>query len=162
MRKRHRSSVARLAIVALSCAASAVEAASPDEPVAADAEAILKGEAAPIDYSQAVKCIPSYKIERTEPISNGYILFHMQGGALWLAQLRVPCPGITPNAHLSFVKDMGRLCEFDDVRVVYDNGFGNSATFGPRCTLPKFEPVSPEQIEMLKQQLKKPNPPPER
>ena len=120
------------------------------------AEEILKGEAPPIDYSHAMKCLPSYKIERTEVLSERYILFHLDNDALWLAQLRGRCPGVTPNAHLAFGKDEGRLCEWDSVRVVYDDGIGSDVRMGPTCNLPKFDPGSPEQVEMLKQQIRKP------
>ncbi len=44
------------------------------------AEEILSGAAAPIDYSQAVKCIASHRIERTEPLNDRYIVFHLTGG----------------------------------------------------------------------------------
>ena len=138
-------------------AASWAFAAPSDEPTA---DAILKGEAPPIDYSRAVKCLPSYKIERTEPLSEQYILFHLRDGTLWLAQMRGRCPGIGPNSHLAFNKDQNRLCEWDSVRVVYDNGIGADVNLGPQCNLPKFDPVSAEQVEMLKQQLRKPTHPP--
>jgi len=136
----------------------AASAATTDAPTA---DAILKGEAPAIDYSQAVKCIASYKIERTEPLSSGYILFHLHGDVLWLSQLRIPCPGLSPNSQLSFDQDRNRLCEWDTVRVVYDNGIGIEPRLGPRCSLPKFEPVSPEQVEMLRLQIKKPTLAPE-
>jgi hypothetical protein len=38
---------------------------------------------------------------------------------------------------------------------VYDEGIGN-VRLGPICNLPKFEPVSPEQVEMLRQQIRNP------
>src|SRR5262245_17915437 len=46
------------------------------------AEEILNGTAPPVDYSQAVKCIQSERLERTEPLSERYIVFHLRGEAL--------------------------------------------------------------------------------
>jgi hypothetical protein len=145
----------KLAMIgALVCAWSAARAdpAAPDAPAA---EAILKGEAPAGDYSQAAKCLPSVDIERTEALSERYIVFHFRNDGLWLAQMRGRCPGMSPNSHLAFEKDKSRLCEWDTVRVVYDEGIGN-VRLGPICNLPKFEPVSPEQVEMLRQQIRNP------
>jgi hypothetical protein len=131
-------------------------AAMGDEPTAED---ILKGEAGPIDYSQSVKCIASYKIQRTEPLSDRYILFHLDDGSLWLAQLRARCAGVAPDAHLAFEQKNNRLCEWDSVRVLYDDAGPGGVMFGPKCNLPKFDPVSTEQVEMLKEQIRKPTRP---
>jgi len=133
-----------VAAVWLACGAVA------DEPTAED---ILKGNAPPIDYSQATKCLQSENIERTEPLNDQYIVFHLRGEQTWIAQMRGRCPGLGPNAKLVFEKDSPRICEWDSVRVVYDNGLGNGVTFGPRCNLPKFEPVSEQQVTMLKEAI---------
>ncbi|HTK98508.1 MAG TPA: DUF6491 family protein [Pseudomonadales bacterium] len=141
--------------VALVCGAAllalAVSAAEPT------AEEILNGTAGPIDYSQAVKCIASAKIERTEPLNDRYIVFHLSRNQLWLAQLKMRCPGMTAVSQLSFEKDQHRLCEWDSVRTVNEDGIGGFR-LGPKCNLPKFEPVSPEQVDMLKQHIRNPGP----
>ena len=128
-------------------------------PEAPSAQVIVEGGAEPIDYSQAVRCIAAFKIERTEPLNERYILFHLNDDTLWLAQMRTRCPGVTPSAHLAFDQDESRLCEWDTVRVVDADGAGGLG-LGPRCNLPKFDPVSAQQVEMLKQQIRKPAHPP--
>jgi hypothetical protein len=128
-----------------SAANDAAQAAGPS------AEEILSGTAPPVDYSQAVKCIQSERLERTEPLSERYIVFHLKGDALWIAQMRNRCPGMTSQSKLMFEKINPRICEWDTVRVVYDEG--THLRFGPRCNLPKFEPVSPEQVGMIKERL---------
>ena len=128
--------------------------ASAAEPTA---EEILSGTAGPIDYSNAVKCIISAKIERTEPLNDRYIVFHLTGDQLWLAQLKMRCPGMSATAQLSFEKDQHRLCAWDSVRVVNSDGIGGFR-LGPRCNLPKFEPVSQEQVAMLKEHIRNPGP----
>jgi len=140
---------------ALACGAALLAfAATAAEPTA---EEILNGTAAPADYSQAVKCISSVKIYRTEPLNDRYILFHLNGNQLWLAQFRIRCPGMTATSQLSFEKDQHRLCAWDSVRVVNEDGIGGFR-LGPRCNLPKFEPVSQEQVDMLKQHIRNPGP----
>jgi hypothetical protein len=146
----------RFAIGALVCACAAAIADPPPAADAPAAEAILKGEAPPVDYSQAAKCLPSTDIERTEALSDRYIVFHFRNDGLWLAQMRGRCPGMSPNSHLAIEKDKSRLCEWDTVRVVYDEGIGN-VRLGPICNLPKFEPISAEQVEMLRQQIRNPS-----
>jgi len=130
-----------IAAIATACSAAA------DEPTAED---ILNGKAPPIDYSNAEKCLRSELIERTEVLNERYILFHLRGKETWLAQFPNRCPGLSPNAKLIFEKDSPRICEWDSVRVAYDNGIGSEPTLGPRCNLPKFEPLSSEQATMLK------------
>ncbi len=136
--------------VLFACAATAAEPT---------AEEILNGTAAPADYSQAVKCISSAKIYRTEPLNDRYIVFHVNGNQLLLAQFKMRCPGMTSSSQLSFEKDEHRLCAWDSVRVVNEDGIGGFR-LGPRCNLPKFEPVSQEQVDMLKEHIRNPGPKP--
>jgi hypothetical protein len=121
------------------------------------AEEILSGTAPPADYSQAVKCIPSATINHVEPLNDRYIVFHTGRNKLWLVQLKMRCPGMTASSLLSFEKDEHRLCEWDSVRTVDDN-LMSGPRLGPKCNLPKFEPVSQDQIDMLKQHIRNPGP----
>lgn len=117
----------------------------------------MSGAAPPADYSQAVKCIPSATINHAEPLNDRYIVFHSGRDKLWLVQLKMRCPGMTASSLLSFEKDEHRLCEWDSVRTVEDN-LMSGPRFGPRCNLPKFEPVSQDQVNMLKQHIRNPGP----
>ena len=130
------------------------DASAVDEPNAAEpqAEEILNGTVPPVDYAQAVKCLKSENIERTEPIGDRYIVFHLRGNEIWIAQMRNRCPLMGSNSKLMFVKNNPRICEWDTVRVVQDDG-GDEYRLGPPCNLPKFEPVSKEQVAMLKQSI---------
>jgi len=116
------------------------------------AEEILSGTVPLVDYSQAVKCLKSENIERTEPISDRYIVFHLRGNEIWIAQMRNRCPQMGSNSKLMFVKNNPRICEWDTVRVVRDDG-DDEYRLGPPCNLPKFEPVTQEQVAMLKQSI---------
>jgi len=132
----------------------AADASTADKAKAAEpkAEEILNGSAPLLDYSQAVKCLKSENIERTEPIGDRYIVFHLRGNETWIAQMRHRCPQMGPYSKLMFVKNNPRICEWDEVRVVRDDG-DDEYRLGPPCNLPKFEPVSREQVEMLKQSI---------
>ncbi len=123
------------------------------------AEEILSGTAPPADYSQAVKCIPFATINHVEPLNDRYIVFHSSRNKLWLVQLKIRCPGMTASSLLSFEKDEHRLCEWDSVRTVDDN-LMSGPRFGPKCNLPKFEPVSQDQVNMLKEHIRNPGPKP--
>jgi len=132
-------------------AASPAVAPQAGKPGSPTFDEILNGTAPPTDYSQLQKCLRSELIERTEPLSDRFIVFHMRGGALWIAQMRNRCPEMTYDSKLMFEKSNPRICEWDSVRVVHDEGL--DYRYGPRCNLPKFEPVSPQQVDMLKQAL---------
>jgi len=124
----------------------------------ASAEDILNGTAPPANYSQAVKCLRSELIERTEPLSDRYIVFHLRGNQIWIAQLRNRCPQMNYDSKLVFVKNNPRICEWDSVRVVLDSGMVGTDDLadyrlGPPCNLPKFEPITQDQVNLLKQSL---------
>jgi hypothetical protein len=157
-----------VAAVGLACVAGAIAAetppgapAPPEKTVKAEpsAEDILNGTAPPIDYSQAVKCLRSELIERTEPLGDRYIVFHLRGNQMWIAQMRKRCPQMGYDSKLMFVKNNPRICEWDTVRVVLDSGVIGTIDeigeyrLGPPCNLPKFEPITQDQVNLLKQSL---------
>ena len=44
-----------------------------------------------------------------------------------------------------------RICANDTIQGLYDVGFGGS--WGPRCVIPAFEPVTEEQIAFIEETL---------
>jgi hypothetical protein len=136
---------------------SASTAASPS------AEEILSGNAPPADYGKRVRCVVAARIEKTEALSNRFIVFYGVRDELWLTQLRRPCPGLTPNSDLMFERRGSyRICEFDTVRTVrgsLDPGSvfarpGANPDLGVRCMLPEFEAVTPNQVALLKREIR--------
>jgi hypothetical protein len=73
-----------------------------------------------------------------------------RGEKRWLNQLRVRCPGLRRHATLQFEMRSMRLCEMDGFKSV-DPGFGDRSG---NCSLGKFEPISPDQEQMLKDALR--------
>ncbi len=65
---------------------------------------------------------------------------------------------MTASSQLSFEKDEHRLCEWDSVRTVERQIGIGGFRLGPKCNLPKFEPVSQDQVDMLKQHIRNPGP----
>jgi hypothetical protein len=143
--------------VALTLWIAASAAATPS------AEEILSGQAPLGEYGKHSRCLVSARIERTEVLSDRFILFHAVRGELWLAQLKRRCVGLTPQSDLMFERrGSDRICEFDAVRTVagsIDPGAvfarpGANPDLGVRCTLPEFEQVTAEQIDLLKREIR--------
>jgi len=127
------------------------------------AEDILSGQAPPGEYGRHSRCLVASRIERTEVLSDRFILFHAVRGELWLAQLKRRCVGLTPQSDLMFERrGSDRICEFDAVRTVtgsIDPGSvfarpGANPDLGLRCTLPEFELVTEQQIDLLKREIR--------
>lgn len=149
----NRSALVLLTLVAAALASAvfgADEATDPDTPTAED---ILSGTAPPGDYVKQTKCIVSSRIKHSEVLSDRFILFHLYDhGELWLARMPQRCSGMTPRSKLVFDKTNDRICQWDGVRTVSQEDT-SMPQFGPRCVLPQFEPVTPDQVEQLKKEI---------
>jgi hypothetical protein len=117
------------------------------------AEEILSGAAPSGEYVKRVRCIVASRIDRTEVLSDRFILFHVGNDELWLARLKMRCTGLTPRSDLMFVKSSDRICEWDAVRTLNQEGLGE-VDVGQACTLPEFESVTKEQVELLEREIK--------
>lgn len=143
---------------ALWCVGAAVHCAEPTEaqaPLPAPsleqrARAILSEPASEDEYGGATRCLRTSDFRRVEILDSKRLVFYGRGDARWLNQLPKPCPGLRRNDTLRFDMRSSRLCQHD--------GFGSVDPFGPSmgisCYLAQFEPVSPEQVEMLKDALR--------
>jgi len=140
-----------VALMAVLLASSGLGAAT--DPDAPSAEEILSGTAAPGEYVKTQTCLISTRIKQTEVLSERFILFHFfDHSELWLARLPQRCSGLTPRSKLVFDKNNDRLCRWDSVRTVL-NEDSPMPQFGPRCVLPQFEAVTPDQVEQLKKEI---------
>lgn len=127
--------------------------ATPD-PDAPSAEEIISGAAPPGEYVKKEACIISSRIKRTEVLSERFVLFHLYDrGELWLARLPQRCSGLTPRSKLVFDRNGGdRICQWDGLKTVQQEDT-SMPQYGPRCTLPVFEAVTPDQVEQLKKEI---------
>lgn len=111
------------------------------------------------EYGTPRRCISSISYRDFQALGSRYVLFKGPGGKLWLNELRGHCPGLRHAQALAFESDSHQLCELD--RFVISDVF-----YWPRyrrwpwewmdgipCTLGKFQPVSPEQVDALRAAL---------
>jgi hypothetical protein len=103
------------------------------------------------DEKAAVRCIRSMDYDRVEVLDDLRVVFHGRGDKRWLNQLRIRCPGLRKRDTLQFEMRSMRLCEMDSFRSIDPSGFGMP---GASCSLGSFEPVSPGQVQMLKDALR--------
>lgn len=127
----------------------AAQTSDADELDATIAE-ILAGPAA--DGADATAtCVPRSRIRRTEVLSERHVAFHMRGGAKYLVQFRRRCAGLRRNRPIRVEARSFQLCAMDSIQGSWDLGYGG--TWGPRCLIPGFEPVSPEQLQFIEEAL---------
>jgi len=106
------------------------------------------------DYVEPERCIIAGRIDRTEVLSNRLIVFHLRGGKKYVAQFKHRCPGLRRNGLTRQERRSIHLCENDTIQGLYDISMGGVESWGPRCFLPPFEPVTEEQVTFLKEALK--------
>ena len=115
------------------------------------AQEILSAPAEDENDWAAVRCIRSMDYDRVEVLDSLRVVFHGRGDKRWLNQLRIRCPGLRKRDTLQFEMRSTRLCEMDSFRSIDPSGFGMP---GASCSLGSFEPVSPDQVQMLKDALR--------
>ena len=113
---------------------------------------ILASATQPDGDNQAVSCLPSSAYTKVEVINPALLLFHGRGERMWLNRMRQACVGLHFDDALAFEMRNSRLCELDTVRGI-DNFGGYWSATGAGCSLGSFDPVSPEQADLLKTEL---------
>jgi hypothetical protein len=98
----------------------------------------------------AVHCLSSMDYDQVEVLDSQRLVFKGRGGKRWLNQLRIRCPGLRRHATLQFEMRSMRLCQMDGFKSV-DPNFGARSGY---CSLGKFEPISTDQEQMLKDALR--------
>jgi hypothetical protein len=114
---------------------------------------VLSGKTNDGEYTSTKRCLRSDSIVRARPLNDRYIVFETGRTERWLAKLTQPCPQLRPDAKLMYETRNDLICEWDDVRVMFDNGLA-APTLGPRCQLPSFQQITQQQVDALRQALK--------
>ena len=133
------------------------EVAANEEPPSAEADLdaviaeILAGPAA-VDEASAAKCVVRSRIRRTEVLSERHVAFHMRGGKKYLIQFERRCMGLHRHGPIRLESRSMQLCAMDTIQGRFAVGF--SGSWGPRCLIPGFEPVSAEQLEFIEEALR--------
>ena len=107
------------------------------------------------DYSDRKHCISKAAIRDHEVLSKRHVIFIMRGKKnreRVLIQFGRHCFGLHKHAVLNLEsRGSSRLCVGDAIRTETTE-FGRR-TLTPRCTIPKFEPITEYQVELLKDAL---------
>lgn len=115
---------------------------------------ILDSKPNPKDYEKRTHCISKMAIRDHEVLSKRHIVFTMRGEGRpkMLVQFGRHCFGLHRKAVLNLEsRGSSRLCVGDYVRTeVYEFG---RRSWGPRCTIPDFEPITDYQVELLRDAL---------
>lgn len=115
---------------------------------------ILDSKPNPKDYQKRTQCISKIAIRDHEVLSKRHIVFTMRGEGRpkVLVQFGRHCFGLHRKALINLEsRGSSRLCVGDYVRTeVFEFG---RRTWGPRCTIPDFEPITDYQLELLRDAL---------
>ena len=115
---------------------------------------ILDSKPSPKDYQKRTHCISKIGIRDHEVLSKRHIVFTMRGEGRpkVLVQFGRHCFGLHRKALINLEsRGSSRLCVGDYVRTeVFEFG---RRTWGPRCTIPDFEPITDYQLELLRDAL---------
>ncbi|MGH8595077.1 MAG: DUF6491 family protein [Gammaproteobacteria bacterium] len=117
------------------------------------AEDILSGAAPAGEYVTKAKCVVSTRINRSEVLSDRFVVLHVARKELWLVRLRQRCSGLRPGSKVVYIKqNPDRICDMDALRTITGE---ESVTpqLGPICPLPEFEAVTKEQVEQLRKEI---------
>ena len=141
--------LAAAALLVAACATQPVTTETVGAPMTVD-EILASAPQAERD-SGTVNCLHRDAYTDIEVINPGLLLFHGRSDRLWLNRLRQSCAGLRQDHTLALDMRNGRLCDLDSVSGV--DVLGGHYLPGARCSLGKFDPVSPEQADLLKAQL---------
>jgi hypothetical protein len=130
-----------LAFFVLACAQLASVGVPAQEDGSVD---ILDDEADTFDRTPR-NCIALNLVRRTEVIDDRTILFHLRTGEVLRNSLPRDCPNLERDDRFEYQTRTRQLCRIDTITVL-PLGFGIGAT----CRLGSFHPLSPEDLEELK------------
>lgn len=145
------NSVGAVVVGGLILAFAAAHAGEADESVDSRVEAILKAPEA--EYVEAKQCLSVLAYDTVEILDEQRLLFRGRGkDKLWLNQLAGRCPGLRRDMTLQFDLHGNQACRMDTVRGVESYFYFWQSVTGP-CVLGGFEPVTEEQVALIKQAI---------
>ncbi len=148
------SAAARLlALILLATPATAVSAAeAPDAEAPLDVEEILTTPAD--DYVKTERCIRTTRIRDVDILDDKTLTFEVGRDKFYLVQLKRRCPMLRPTSTIAYEPRTGRsLCALDSFHAISGGGFSRQT--GPACQITGFQPVTREQVMVLKEELKR-------
>lgn len=136
-------------LLGAACATQPVATGTAVAPMTVDE--ILASAPAPEHDPGSANCLHREAYTDIEVINSELLLFHGRSDRLWLNRLGQSCTGLRMDHTLALDMRNGRLCHLDTVSGV--DMLGGHYLPGARCSLGKFDPVSPEQADLLKAEL---------
>lgn len=152
----------RLCVPMALCLAIGGCAATPAEERAEENEALEDILSQPLDrdeYATPRRCISQYAYRDFEPVGDRYVLFEGPGDKLWLNELRGHCPGLRHATALAFENRGNQICDLDRFKITDLFAWARFRRWpwewveGIPCTLGKFQPVTPAQVEAIEAAL---------
>ena len=106
------------------------------------------------ETAEPERCLSTHMYDRVEVLDTQKVVFHGRGDKAWLNQLRTPCVGLRRDHTLRFELRDHRICSMDTFRAM-SMMTGGPVPMGPICFLSEFEPITKDQVTMLKDALKR-------
>lgn len=98
------------------------------------------------------RCVRLTSAARTEILDHEHLVFRSTvGGKAWLNRLSPGCSGMRPDMALVLSARNGRMCALDQVSGISQ---GAGIVSSGRCSLGKFEPITPLHANALKDAFK--------
>ena len=124
------------------------EAAREERRAAVDA--ILQRDPDEADYVDQPRCLSTRRIRKVSVLDEQHVNFQVGRSDNYLVQFKRRCPGLRRNKGVVYETRVQRLCQNDSLRAISE--FGEMTV---RCQIPKFQSITPEQLAMLKETLRK-------
>ncbi len=125
-----------------------VQAAHQDAPASPALDALLNSTSE--DTPDAKRCIRQASIDKTDVLNSNIIVFKDERKRIFINQMPVKCLDLRPGAKVVYTsRGDGQLCQLDSINVLHPGAGG--LTTGPSCMLGKFEPISQDQLDVLKE-----------
>ncbi len=104
--------------------------------------------------AKSVRCLSTTIYDNIDVIDDRRLLFRGSAKKAWVNNLRNRCPGLREDDTLLFEVRNTQACSMDRVSPI-DASFNFWTRTGPSCTLGEFQEVSPEQLAMINDVLRK-------
>lgn len=119
-----------------------------------DLETVLNETVADASYSaQPEICLSSHRYRRMQVISDQHILLKGSRGRAWVSELPRRCRGLDKHSVIVTESRMNRICKSDQFRAVDRIDLGGPPIVEAVCIFGAFQPVEPEQVELIKEAL---------
>lgn len=106
----------------------------------------------PTKTSQSEYCLSLMSIDDLDVIDNQNIAFRMKNHKYYLNHLPHTCPMLDNDRVIMYKTSLNRLCNLDIIDVL--DHIGGGFQYYGSCGLGKFEPVSKEVIQQMKDKAK--------